>query len=329
MGSGLERIKELVAAAGDTALQPIGPLRQEDVSSGYLDHLRKFAGDIRPMKVVLDCANGMASKWLPSLLRGFQADLESIHIERAGRFNRDPDLSKHEALAELKQRVRASGAALGAAFDADASRARFVDETGDTVPDDCVTALLAGPLLAREPGAAIVYDLRSTWALRELILARGGAPRRERAAPAVLKAAMREARAPLAAGLAGDWYYRDNYYCESPAAALLGLMTALSAEPGVPLSELARPLRRYFGTGRVAFEAPDPKAALKRLAQAFSDAAVDFLDGLTVEYPAWWFNARPAGGARALEVVLEAGTAELKDEMFEKLVAVLGEPSER
>jgi phosphomannomutase len=155
-------------------------VRQEDISTGYIAHVRKFAGEIKPMKIVVDCSNGMASKWTPSLLRDLGMDIDTLNLERTGRFNHEPNPLKEEALAELKARVRASGARLGACFDADADRVGFVDERGETISNDLITALLAPGFLKKEPGATIVYDLRSSWALKEEILSHGGVPRREK-----------------------------------------------------------------------------------------------------------------------------------------------------
>ena len=327
LGSGLEKIKEIVARQEDTGLAPAGPLRQEDISSGYLEHVKKFAGGVTPMKLVVDCSNGMASKWTPTLLRDLGMDIEVLHMERTGQFDHEPNPLKAEALADVKARVRAGGAALGACFDADADRIGFVDETGETISNDLVTALLAPQFLAKEKGAAIVYDLRSSWALKEEILKHGGVPHRERVGHSFMKAALRETKAPFGGELSGHSYFRDNYYCDSAVITLLEMLTLLAARPGEPLSTLVRPLRRYFTTGEVNFEVEDKKGMIKRLAQTFSDGKVDFLDGVTAECDDWWFNCRPSNTEPLLRLTMEAKTADLKDEMFEKLVSILGEPS--
>ncbi|MBE3099870.1 MAG: phosphomannomutase/phosphoglucomutase [Planctomycetes bacterium] len=328
LGSGLEKIQEIVAGLEDTGLPPLGPLRQEDISTGYVEHVRKFAGTIGPMKVVMDCSNGMASKWTPTLLRDLGIDLEVLHMERTGEFDHEPNPLKAEALADVRQRVRAAEAALGACFDADADRIAIIDETGQAIPNDLLTALLAPLFLAKEPGATVVYDLRSSWALKEEIEKHGGVPRRERVGHSFMKAALRETRAPFGGELSGHSYYRDNFFCDSAVITLMEVLTLASARPGEPLSTLVAPLRRYFTTGEVNFEVEDKKKMVKRLAQTFSDGKVDFLDGVTVEYDDWWFNVRPSNTEPLLRLTLEAKTAALKDEMFEKLVDILGEPSE-
>jgi phosphomannomutase len=142
-----------------------------------------------------------------------------------------------------------------------------------------------------------------------------------------MKAALRETNAPFGAELSGHSYYRDNYYCDSAVVTLLKVLTVLSEHPEEPLSALVKPLRRYYSTGEVNFEVEDKKGMIKRLAQEFSDGKVDFLDGVTVEYPDWWVNVRPSNTEPLLRLTLEARTAQVRDETYEKLIAILGEPS--
>jgi phosphomannomutase len=279
------------------------------------------------MRMALDASNGMASKWMPSLLREFNVELETLNLERAGRFNHEPNPLKEENLAELQARVRSTEAAFGACFDGDADRVGFVDETGEMVPNDLITALLAPRVLADEPGAAIVYDLRSSWALREEIVKAGGKPVRERVGHSHLKAAMRRTNAPFGGELSGHTYFRDNWFCDSAAITLMRVLTVLSEQPETPLSALIAPLRRYASTGEVNFEIQDKDAAIKQLARTFSDGKVDFLDGVTVEYEDWWFNCRPSNTEPLLRLCLEAKSPELRDEKYEKLIEMLGEPS--
>jgi len=327
MGSGLEAIREIATGLDDTGLRPVGPLRQQDISSGYLLHVKRFAGKIVPMKMVLDASNGMASKWVPSLLREYCIDLESLNLERAGRFAHEPNPLKESALEDLKRRVRATGAALGVCFDGDADRVAFVDEQGTTVPNDLITALLVPEFLLKERGATIVFDLRSSRALKEEILAYGGVPRRQRVGHSYMKAALRETNAPFGGELSGHSYYRDNFFCDSAIITLLEVLTVLSKHPQVAVSTLVQPLRRYVTTGEVNFEVEDKQAKVKELAQAFSDGTIDFLDGVTVEYDDWWFNVRASNTEPLLRLTLEAKTPEIKDEMYERIIAILGEPS--
>jgi len=328
MGSGLEAIRDLVGAVEDTDLQPVGPLRHQDISSGYLLHVKKFAGEIRPRRIVLDASNGMASKWVPSLLRECIVDVEPMNLERGGRFHHEPNPLKEAALEDLRRRVRATDAACGVCFDGDADRVGFVDENGDSVGNDLVTALLVPEFLKAEPGARIVYDLRSTRALREEIEKHGGVPHREKVGHSHMKRALRETNAPFGGELSGHTYYRENYFCDSAVITLLKVLTVLSAHPEETLSDLIAPLRRYATTGEVNFEVEDKDGAIRQLAQTFSDGTVDFLDGVTVEYERWWFNCRPSNTEPLLRLTLEAETEQVRDEMYEKIIGLLGEPAE-
>jgi len=328
MGSGLEAIREIADAVDDTDLQPVGPLQHQDISSGYLLHVKKFAGQITPMRIGLDASNGMASKWVPSLLREFIVEVESLNLERGGRFNHEPNPLKEEALEDLRRRVRATDAACGVCFDGDADRVGFVDENGETVANDLITALLVPGFLKDEPGATIVYDLRSTHALKEEIEKHGGVPHREKVGHSHMKLALRETNAPFGGELSGHSYYRDNYFCDSAIITLLKVLTVLSAHPQETLSDLVAPFRRYATTGEVNFEVDDKDAMIQKLAQTFSDGTVDFLDGVTVEYDHWWFNCRPSNTEPLLRLTLEADTEQVRDEMYEKVIGLLGEPSE-
>ena len=327
-GSGLEAIKDIVADLKATDAQPVGPFRQQDISSGYLLHVKKFAGEIVPMTIALDASNGMASKWVPSLLREFIVETESLNLERGGRFAHEPNPLNPAALEDLKRRVRATGAACGVCFDGDADRIGFVDENGDSIGNDLMTALLVPQFLRAEPGATIIYDLRSTRALKEEIEKYGGVAHRERVGHSFMKHALRDTNAPFGGELSGHTYYRDNYWCDSAVITLLKVLTVLSEHPDETLSELIAPIRRYHTTGEVNFEVEDKEAMIAHLAQTFSDGKVDFLDGVTVEYDAWWFNCRPSNTEPLLRLTLEANTEPLKDEMYEKLIGILGEPSE-
>ena len=329
IGSGLEKIREIVAGLGDAHQAAVGPLRMHDISSAYLLHLKKFAGEIRPMKIVVDTSNGMASKWTPSLLREYNLQVEGLNYERAGRFKHEPNPLKEANLEELKGRVRASGAALGACFDGDADRVVFLDETGNTVPGDLTTALLVPYVLAREPGATIIYNLLCSWVVREEILSHNGKPRRERVGHSYIKATMRETNAPFGGELSGHFYFRENFYGDNATIAMLRILTVLSAHPEQTFSELVNPLRRYYATGEVNFEVKDKAGLIKRLARTFSDGKVDFLDGVTVEYDDWWFNCRPSNTEPLLRLCLEAKTPHLRDSKFEELLKILGEPSSR
>jgi phosphomannomutase len=230
-------------------------------------------------------------------------------------------------LAALQGRVRATGARLGVCFDGDADRAVFVDENAEPVRSDVITALLAGEYLKKGRDVPIIYDLRSTWALKEEIERYGGTPRRERVGHTFFKAAMRKYDAPFGGELSGHYYYRDNYYCDSGVITLLKVLTLL-CETGEPLSALLEPFKKYSSTGEVNFEVEDPDAAISAIAKDHADGKIDFLDGITVEYGDWWFNVRKSNTEPLVRLNLEAKTEKVRDEKFEELKSILGTPRE-
>jgi phosphomannomutase len=239
--------------------------------------------------------------------------------------NHHPDPTIPENLKDLVQKVQETNADLGIGFDGDADRAMFVDEQGGVVTADMMTALLAPRYLAKEPGATIVYDLRSSWATKEAIEAAGGRAVRERVGHSFIKATMRKHGSPFGGELAGHFYYRHNFTADS---SMLTLIQALNhiRETGKPLSSLVAPLRRYHATGEINFHVDDKKAMMEHLAEVFSDGAIDWLDGVTVQYDDWWFNVRPSNTEPLLRLVLEARTRELMDERKAVLLGYLGTP---
>ncbi|HVR30315.1 MAG TPA: phosphomannomutase/phosphoglucomutase [Thermoanaerobaculia bacterium] len=299
-----------------------------DVMPAYREHVLRFLRPVpgaRRLKVAVDAANGMGCLYRP-LLEEAGIDLELLYFELDGTFpNHEPNPLKLENLADLCRRVRETGADLGVSFDGDADRAAFVDERGEPVGSDLATALIAGELLAREPGKAVVYDLRSSRAVAEHITASGGIPIRERVGHSFIKATLRRHHGIFGGELAGHYYFRDNYHADCSLAAVFEILNVLRAS-GRSLSELVAPLQRYWKTQEINFEVEDKAGAMAELARRFSDGEIDYLDGITVQYPDWWFNVRPSNTEPLLRLVLEADTREKLDEKRAILVGFLGEP---
>jgi phosphomannomutase len=188
-----------------------------------------------------------------------------------------------------------------------------------------ITGLLAPRFLRHEPGAVIVYDLRSSWATKEAIEEAGGTPVRERVGHSFIKATMRRHGSPFGGELAGHFYFRDNYTADSSIMTVIEVINHMR-ETGRPLSELVAPLKRYFATGEINFHVDDKQGMIRRLGEEFSDGEIDHLDGITVQYDDWWFNVRPSNTEPLLRLVLEARTAELMESKKAQLLEYLGEP---
>ncbi|MBE7492391.1 MAG: phosphomannomutase/phosphoglucomutase [Planctomycetes bacterium] len=296
--------------------------------AAYVSHLRKFIKRTpEGLSVAVDSANGMGGAYL-GLLRSLGLNLHVIHGEFDGTFpNHEANPSKLDNLKPLIAVVRDKGCALGIALDGDADRAVFVDHTGTPVGQDMVTALLGLEALRRQKGGSVLYDLRSSRAVAEAIEAAGGRPVRERVGHSFMKQTMRKVGCVVGGELAGHYYFKDNFYADSAIIAVIEVLNAMGRS-GEPLAELIRPLRKYVQTGEVNFKVDDAGALFERVKEQFKDARIDTLDGITVQYPDWWFNLRASNTEPYVRLNLEAATREQLKEKFEQLAAVLGHAEE-
>ncbi len=305
-----------------------GAHEETDVFDAYGRHILAFLkrpADTRSLKVVVDAANGMGTLYRP-LLEKMGIDLELLYFELDGTFpNHEANPLKLENLRDLRQQVRATGADLGISFDGDADRAAFVDETGEPVGSDLITALIAGELLTREPGKHVLYDLRSSRAVPEYIRERGGVPVRERVGHSFMKATLRAKQGIFGGELAGHYYFRDAYNADSALMAVVEILNLLWLK-GQPLSERVAPLRRYAKSPEINFQVEDKQAKMDEVARRFADGTIDYLDGITVDYPEWWCNVRPSNTEPYLRLVMEAETPDALAERRRELEAMLGTP---
>ena len=324
--TGIGRLEALVRGTAVAAMPPRAGVEQCDITASYREHVLGFVGLREPrLKVAVDVANGMATLYR-GLLDELNIELVPLFFGLDGSFpNHEANPLKPENLRDLQRAVREQGCALGIAFDGDADRAIFVDDQAAAVGADMVTALLAAPILARFPGAPIVYDIRSSWATREAILAAGGQPVRERVGHSFMKATMRRIGSPFGGELAGHFYYRENFFADSSLITAIEVLNEVRRSRR-SLSSLLAPFRRYASTGEVNFHADDKDGMIRKLADLFGDGKIDYTDGITVEYPDWWFNVRPSNTEPLLRLVLEARTPALLAEAKQRLLAVLGRP---
>ncbi|MFN3467223.1 MAG: phosphomannomutase/phosphoglucomutase [Candidatus Brocadiales bacterium] len=317
--TGLMRIKELSTQPPPMRLERCGKIEPKDVLPDYRAHIHKFARGLKPYKVVVDAGNGMAGKMVPVVFEGLPCEIIPLYFELDGTFpNHEPNPLKEENLKALQDMVRKTRANLGVAFDGDADRCSFVDEKGEIVKNDIVTALIARELLSREKGATIVYDLRSSWVVKEEILLNGGVPYRERVGHTFIKATLRNKNAPFGGELSGHYYFRDNFFCDSGLIAMLQILNIMSRK-AVSMSNLVAPLKKYRSSGERNFSVADKDGKLQRLAEAFSDGKIDLLDGVTVEYPDWWFNARKSGTEPLLRINVEGKSQEQVENALKKI----------
>ena len=320
--SGLENIKHL--AQGRLRPAPRrGKVVRKDLRDEFARHVLACARLVPRIKVVLDAGNGMMGHMLPPILERLPIESVPMYFELDGTFpNHEANPLKVETLRDLQARVVAEKADLGVAFDADGDRCGFVDEQGRVVPGDLVVALIARSVLRRQKGP-IVYDVRCSRVVDEVVRELGGVPVRERVGHAFMKATMRTRNAAFGGELSCHYYFRENFFTDSGALALVHMLNVLGEEQK-PLSELLRPLRKYFATGEINFVVADKEAKMSELIRTFPDGRTDRKDGITIEYPDWWFNVRPSNTEPLLRLNLEAATEALMREKQGLLTRLLG-----
>lgn len=322
--SGLRDIEALCAKrATAPVVVPRGAIRSHDVREGYARHVLALATHRPKLKVAIDCGNGMAAAGLESVLKALPIEVVKLYFEPDGTFpNHEADPLKLENLADVAEAVRRTGADFGVAFDGDGDRAVFVDGTGKPVSADLATALVARHLLARHPGARVLYDLRSSRVVAEEIEKSGGVAGMCRVGHSFVKAQMREEGAIFAGELSGHLYFRfsDSLIADDGTAAFIALLDVLGAE-GRSLAELVEPLRRYSASGEINNRVVDAQVVLREIeAEHRAAPEISRLDGLLVRYPTWWFNLRASNTEPVLRLNLEADTV---DEMVHRRDALL------
>ena len=297
---------------------------QRSVTEEYASHCLSFVDVllIPPLKIVLDAGNGMAAVGATAILSHLPLKTVRMYFELDGTFpNHPPDPLVEENLEQIAQRVLAEGADLGIAWDGDADRCFFIDDTGQSVPGDFATAILAEAFCRRQPGAKIIYDVRASRAVPDRIAAAGGVAIVNRVGHAFIKKRMREENAVFGGEVSGHFYFRENFFADNGMIPALVLLEMLGRERK-RLSELLAPLRqRYFISGEINSRVDDVAAALERLEHRYSDARVQKLDGISVDYDDWHFNVRPSNTEPLLRLNLEACSPEAmagrRDEVLE------------
>ena len=324
--TGLSEIKHISTALLHTKGKPLGAVEQCSLVEEYKNHVLKFLNpDIKPLKIVIDASNGMAGKSVPEIFSDLPIEIIPLNFEHKGTFKHDPNPLVEANLAELKETVLDTEADVGVCFDGDADRLMMVDEQGQNIGCDLLTALMVPYFLKKNPKAVVVYDLRSSHVVQEEIIKYGGVPRRERVGHSFMKKTLRDSHAIFGGELSGHFYYQDNFYADSGMITLSHMINILSGAD-VPISELVQPLRRYRTSGEVNFKVEDKQTMMKELAKIYEEGQYDDLDGVTIQFREWWFNVRPSNTEPLLRLNVEAKTPELLDAKFNNLKKYLGEP---
>ena len=328
--SGIGEIRDLIASGSlpAPAATP-GSLSRQDVVDDYVKHVMSFIdpGLIKPFNVVLDGGSGIAGFVAPKLFAHLPCHVDALCFEVDGTFpNHEANPLIEENRRDIVERVIQTKADIGIAWDGDADRCFFIDGAGEFIAGDFVTALLAEAFLLRHPGATVLYDVRASHAVKDVVGKYGGNALMNRVGHAFFKARMREENAIFGGEVTGHYYFRDNFYADNgfiPALLILELMS----RKGQTLRELLAPLReKYFISGEINTRVSDMQTVVEkidRLTIKYQDGRVYSLDGVSAEYPDWHFNVRPSNTEPMLRLNLEAVTADLMERKRDEVLALI------
>jgi len=330
LDEGLDTIRDRVLANDLPPVKPAnerGSLEQRDILDDYATHMLSLVdtSKIRPLRIAIDAGNGMAGLTVPKVFSHLPVEVTPLYFEPDGTFPNHPaNPIEPENTEVLRRTVVEKGYDLGAAFDGDADRVFLIDEKGNLVGGDMLTAMVASRLLDRHPDAAIVYNLICSRGVPELIEAKGGRPIRSRVGHSYIKETMRREDAIFGGEHSGHFYFRDNWFADSGMAALLNALEMLS-EAGKPLSEVIAPLDHRFRSGEINSEVADPEGVMTRIEEHYrkEGAEIDHLDGVTISFPTWWFNVRPSNTQPLLRLNLEADDRETLQEKTDEVLAMI------
>ncbi|MDY6794496.1 MAG: phosphomannomutase/phosphoglucomutase [Actinomycetota bacterium] len=323
--TGIREIERLVLQNGFPAPRHKGRLEERDMLDKYVDHVLSFIDlpSIKPLEVVVDAGNGMAGHIIPAVFERLPCSLIPHCFDLDGSFpHHQPSPIEPENIELLRQWLLEDGGDLGMAFDGDADRVFLVDDKGDPVSGSLTTAMVAKRILLTHPGEKVIYNCINSWTVPETIRRYGGHPIRERVGHSFIKQTMAETGSVFAGEHSGHYYFRDNYRADSGLIAAMIVLEIVSIE-GEPLSKILEPFRKYYSSGEINSRVNDIPAKLEEISRIFSDARVDRLDGVTVEYEDWWFNVRPSNTEPLIRLNLEAVNRELMEEKRDEVLAVI------
>ena len=320
--TGIMDIKRIAESGSWKKCDAPGAVSQYDIKPEYAAFLRSFAKLDRKLKVVVDYANAMGLYEIEGITDLF--DIIPLYDQLDGTFpNHEANPLQTDTLDAIRAKVKETGADFGAAFDGDTDRCGFIDDNGDIIPMDLFTALIAQDILSAGP-ATILYDLRSSRAVPECITENGGKAIRCRVGHAFIKNQMRENDAVFAGELSGHYYFKQNFTAESQGLAFI-MLSNLICKKGRRVSELVKPLRKYFSSGEINSKVADVAPILDEIRSRYADGNMFELDGVSSEYSNWWFNVRASNTEPLLRLIVEADTRELMEAKRDELLAIIRE----
>lgn len=321
-------LAEVMRLLGSDSLKRVdkkGSLDQKDIINDFIDHVLSFVdiSAIKPYKIVADAGNGMAGLIVPKLFQKLPCKLVPMYFELDGSFPNHPASPiEPENIADLRRRVIDEKADFGVAFDGDADRMFLVDENAKPLGGDMVTAMVARSMLEKYPGSKIIYNLICSKAVPAVVKKSGGIPVRTRVGHAFIKAIMKDQDAIFGGEHSGHFYFKDNWFADSGLIAFIVCVELLS-KSNSRLSELVASFDKYYRSGEINSRVEDIPGKLKELEEAFSDADIDKMDGITIDCGDYWFNVRPSNTEPLLRLNLEANTREKMGNATEKVLKII------
>lgn len=325
--SGTTGLKEIKKLANQTFEAPTkrGKLIKKKVLNEYIKfNLKDFnLKEIKPLKIIIDTANAVAGIVVPEFFKKTNCKIYHLFSELDGSFpNHLPTPHEEKNLKWLKEEVKKKKANLGIAFDGDGDRIIFVDENGKMIEGDLITSLLVSLILKENSGEKVLCDVRSSNVVRDAVKENRGKVVIGRIGHSFIKEKMRKENIIFQGELNGHYYLKDHYFSEAPFFVIFKILEEIS-KTKKKISELVKPFQRYFHSGEINFKVENKREVLKNLEKKYKGGKISKIDGLRVDFPDWWFNARPSQTEPVLRLVVEAKTKKLMIEKKKELSSLI------
>ena len=323
--TGIYEIGKMIDNLDNNLTEKKGSVEKLDIMDDYVKHCLDYSdiSKLKKFKIVVDTANGMGGPITAKFFKHLNCELIHLYPELDGTFpNHEANPLKEENVADLRKAVKENKADIGVGFDGDADRCSFIDENAEIIPSDLIVALVAKNLLEKEKGLKMLYDVRCSKIVGEVIEQNGGIAGRCRVGHSLVKVQMKNENTKFAGELSSHFYLQDDKYAEAPFFVILKLLELMTNE-NKPLSELIKPLKKYFQSGEINSKVEDKQGKMKELAEQFKNGKVNWMDGVTVEFDDWWFNVRPSNTEPYLRLNVEANTKELMEEKRDLVLGII------
>jgi phosphomannomutase len=323
--SGLFEIRDIVLSQKFKKTGSTGEIIQKDITEDWIAHVLSFIDveKLKPLKIAVDAGNGMAGKIFPELEPYVPFEVTEMYFELDGSFpNHEANPLKFETLKDIIAVIKSKKLDAGIAFDGDGDRAFLIDEKGTVITGGVLSAMLADYFLDKFPGSKIIYDIRNSRTVPDVIKSRGGKPICTRVGHAPIKKAMREQDVPFGGEASGHFYFRDNYYADSGMIAAVIALYILSVS-GKKLSEIKEEYTHYAAMPETNFIVEDKERAMQKVAEHFKDAELNKMDGITLTFKDGWLNLRPSNTEPLLRLNAEADTQAKLDKYVSEVQKII------